>query len=234
MTNVTRNTRNEAEAVAPTLMFIGGAARESADGTCIDVENPANHTVVGRVPRAADADVDAAVHAAAGAFDEWRAVAPRDRGRALVQIADALPLTWPPIDAPRSPSRLHAVLELHRGLFGMLQRHRRHRDEPIGVLRHPLGETVVLPARAEGGARPAQRGSRICSSSFCLHQRGGRELPAGSQDRAVPRTGLSGNGCTGVFPAYFSRRDCLRYPRRKTLTAFVHDGASGSRRSPNR
>jgi hypothetical protein len=38
MTNVTRNTRNEAEAVAPT-----------------DVEDPANHTVVGRVPRAADA-----------------------------------------------------------------------------------------------------------------------------------------------------------------------------------
>ena len=90
MTNVTRNTRNEAEAVAPTLMFIGGEARESANGTFIDVENPANHTIVGRVPRAADADVEAAVHAAAGAFEQWRAVAPRDRGRALVQIADAL------------------------------------------------------------------------------------------------------------------------------------------------
>ena len=90
MTNVTRNTRDEAEAGAPTLMFIGGDARESANGTFIDVENPANHTVVGRVPRAADADVDAAVHAAAGAFDEWRHVAPRDRGRALVRIADAM------------------------------------------------------------------------------------------------------------------------------------------------
>ena len=90
MTNVTRNTRNEAEAVATTLMVIGGDARESANGTFIDVENPANHTIVGRVPRAADADVEAAVHAAAGAFEQWRAVAPRDRGRALVQIADAL------------------------------------------------------------------------------------------------------------------------------------------------
>ena len=42
------------------------------------------------------------------------------------------------------PQPLHAVLELRRGLFGMLQRHRRHRDEPIGVLRHPLGEALVL------------------------------------------------------------------------------------------
>ena len=90
MTHVTRNTRNEAEAVVPTLMVVGGEARESVDGTFIDVENPANHSIVGRVPRAADADVDAAVHAAATAFEQWRAVAPRDRGRALVRIADAL------------------------------------------------------------------------------------------------------------------------------------------------
>jgi acyl-CoA reductase-like NAD-dependent aldehyde dehydrogenase len=68
MTNATRNTRNDAEAVAPTLMVINGDARESANATFIDVENPADHTIVGRVPRAAAADVDAAVHAAAGAF----------------------------------------------------------------------------------------------------------------------------------------------------------------------
>ena len=90
MTNLTQNTRNEAEAVARTLMIIGGKARESASGTFIDVENPANHAIVGRVPRAADADVDAAVRSAAGAFEQWSAVAPRDCGRALVQIADAL------------------------------------------------------------------------------------------------------------------------------------------------
>ena len=52
MTTVTQNTRNDADAVAPTLMLIGGDARESADGTFIDVENPANRTIVGRVPRA--------------------------------------------------------------------------------------------------------------------------------------------------------------------------------------
>ena len=90
MTTVTQNTRNDADTIAPTLMIIGGHARDSANGTFIDVENPANRTIVGRVPRAGDADVDAAVRAAASAFEQWRAVAPRDRGRALVQIADAL------------------------------------------------------------------------------------------------------------------------------------------------
>jgi betaine-aldehyde dehydrogenase len=90
MTDPTRSTGNEAKPVEPTLMFIGGDPRESASGTFIDVENPANHTIVGRIPRASDADVDAAVRAAATAFEQWRAVAPRDRGRALVQIADAL------------------------------------------------------------------------------------------------------------------------------------------------
>ena len=59
MTDVTESGRNETEAMAPTLMVIDGEPRESAGGTFIDVENPANHTIAGRVPRAADADVDA-------------------------------------------------------------------------------------------------------------------------------------------------------------------------------
>ncbi len=50
MTNVKRNTRDEAEATPPTLMVIGGGARESVNGTFIDVENPANHTVVCNAP----------------------------------------------------------------------------------------------------------------------------------------------------------------------------------------
>src|SRR4026208_2048699 len=90
MRSVAPDTRNGAEAVAPTLMLIGGGACESTNGTFIDVENPANHTIVGRVPRAGDSDVDAAVHAAAAAFEKRRAAAPPDRGPALVQIADSL------------------------------------------------------------------------------------------------------------------------------------------------
>jgi betaine-aldehyde dehydrogenase len=72
------------------LMLIGGQPAESSDGRFIDIENPANRTVFGEVPRATDADVDKAVRGAATAFEAWRLVAPRDRGRALLKIADAV------------------------------------------------------------------------------------------------------------------------------------------------
>src|SRR6267378_515654 len=72
------------------LMLIGGKPAESSDGRYIDIENPANRTVIGEVPRATAADVDTAVRTAAAAFETWRLVAPRDRGRALLKIADAI------------------------------------------------------------------------------------------------------------------------------------------------
>jgi betaine-aldehyde dehydrogenase len=72
------------------LMVIDGQAVESADGRSIDIENPADRTTIGQVPRANEADVDAAVRSAAAAFEGWRQVAPRDRGRLLAKIADAV------------------------------------------------------------------------------------------------------------------------------------------------
>jgi betaine-aldehyde dehydrogenase len=72
------------------LMLIGGKPAESSDGRYIDIENPANRTVIGEVPRATAADVDTAVRTAVAAFETWRLVAPRDRGRALLKIADAI------------------------------------------------------------------------------------------------------------------------------------------------
>src|SRR4029453_18355553 len=79
-----------ARSESPWLMLIDGRACESADGRFIDIENPANRSVIGQVPRATAVDVDAAVKAAAAAFDEWRLVAPRERGRLLLKIADAV------------------------------------------------------------------------------------------------------------------------------------------------
>src|SRR2546430_4684719 len=70
-------------------MLVGGEWVESADGRTFDVETPAKRgTVVARVPRSGAADVDQAVRAAAAAFPAWRGVAPRDRGRLLLRIAD--------------------------------------------------------------------------------------------------------------------------------------------------
>src|SRR5947207_9264696 len=72
------------------LMLVGGESVESADRRYIDVENPATRTTLARVPRANEADVDSAVRRAADAFEAWRLVAPRDRGRLLSKIADAV------------------------------------------------------------------------------------------------------------------------------------------------
>src|SRR5262245_35982837 len=72
------------------LMLIDGSPAESADGRHIQIENPAKRTVIGEVPRAGQVDVDRAVVAAAAAFNKWRSMPARDRGRLLFLIADAV------------------------------------------------------------------------------------------------------------------------------------------------
>ena len=75
----------------PALMLIDGKWEASADGRFIPVENPAKKgTVIAEVPRAGAADVDRAVRAAAKAFRDWKNVPPRERGRLLMRIADAM------------------------------------------------------------------------------------------------------------------------------------------------
>ena len=68
----------------PKGMLIGGTWVESASGQRIAIENPAKRTTVAEVPRAAAADVDAAVAAAEKAFPSWKNVVPRERGRAIL------------------------------------------------------------------------------------------------------------------------------------------------------
>src|SRR6266849_4461946 len=74
MTTATQqNTQNTVNAPR-SLMLIGGKAVESSDGRFIDIENPATRAVIAQVPRGTDADVDAAVRAAAAAFEGWKRV----------------------------------------------------------------------------------------------------------------------------------------------------------------
>jgi acyl-CoA reductase-like NAD-dependent aldehyde dehydrogenase len=52
--------------------------------------DPASGEVLARVPRAAAADVDAAVRAAREAQPGWQALSPRERGTMLLAIADLI------------------------------------------------------------------------------------------------------------------------------------------------
>ncbi len=56
----------------------------------IEVIEPATEQVMAEVPRAGEAEVDAAVARAKAAFPAWRAVAPADRALLLDRLADAL------------------------------------------------------------------------------------------------------------------------------------------------
>ena len=69
-------------------MLIGGAWVGAVSGNTLTVENPAKRRPIAEVPRGDAADVNGAVEAAACAFPGWSKIAPRDRGRLLLRIAD--------------------------------------------------------------------------------------------------------------------------------------------------
>ena len=83
-------TNPQAHSVSPKGMLIGGQWVESASGARLTVENPAKKKTIAEVPRGNAADVDRAVAAATKAYAEWRKVPPRERGKALLKIAEAL------------------------------------------------------------------------------------------------------------------------------------------------
>ena len=74
----------------PKGMLIAGKWVGAASGQRIAVENPAKRVSVAEVPRAAAADVEAAVTAAEKAFPAWKNMVPRERGKLLLRIAEAI------------------------------------------------------------------------------------------------------------------------------------------------
>jgi 1-pyrroline dehydrogenase len=70
--------------------FINGSWVDAQSGETIDVENPATGEVIAAVPASGQADVDAAVDAAAAAFETWSLTTPQTRSLALLKIADIL------------------------------------------------------------------------------------------------------------------------------------------------
>jgi succinate-semialdehyde dehydrogenase/glutarate-semialdehyde dehydrogenase len=68
----------------------GGEWVEAENGARFDVVNPATGEVVGSVPDADAADVQAAIDAAAAAFEPWRSLAAIERARILRRSADLI------------------------------------------------------------------------------------------------------------------------------------------------
>ncbi|WP_328841013.1 gamma-aminobutyraldehyde dehydrogenase [Streptomyces europaeiscabiei] len=69
--------------------YINGEFRDAADGRTTEVVNPATGEAYATAPLSGQADVDAAMAAAATAFPAWRDQTPAERQKALLKIADA-------------------------------------------------------------------------------------------------------------------------------------------------
>jgi 1-pyrroline dehydrogenase len=115
----------------PVGNFIGGeivAGRAEKTDPVID---PATGTVLAEVPGSNEADVDAAVEAAAAAFDTWRASTPGERSAALLKLAD--------------------VIESEADMFASLESH--NVGKPIAGVPEELGFAVDNLRFFAGGAR---------------------------------------------------------------------------------
>jgi len=71
-------------------LLIDGVSRAASDGATFELRHPASGAVIGAVPRASVADVDAAIAAARRAFDDgpWRRTTPAERAALLLTLAD--------------------------------------------------------------------------------------------------------------------------------------------------
>ena len=70
--------------------FVAGAYVEPASGEYADLIDPSTGEVFAAAPVSGAEDVDRAMKAAAGAFETWRDVTPRERQLAMLKFADAL------------------------------------------------------------------------------------------------------------------------------------------------
>ncbi|MGW4461100.1 gamma-aminobutyraldehyde dehydrogenase [Micromonospora sp. NPDC004704] len=70
--------------------FVNGEYVDPIDGHGVDLIDPCTGEVFAQSPVSGAADVDAAMTAAATAFESWRDVTPADRQRALLKLADAV------------------------------------------------------------------------------------------------------------------------------------------------
>ncbi len=77
-------------AVTRHKMFIGGEFVDSSSAETMEVLNPATGEVIAEVPRGTADDVERAVAAAKGAWDEWRFKTPKDRMELLLALADVI------------------------------------------------------------------------------------------------------------------------------------------------
>src|SRR5690606_15897536 len=80
----------EGQTLIEMKMRIGGQWVDAADGSTMEVLDPARGTVIAVVPKGGEADVDRAVAAAREGLERWMAVNPEDRAKIMWRIAEKI------------------------------------------------------------------------------------------------------------------------------------------------
>jgi len=70
--------------------FVNGKYADATDGRTSDLIDPSTGEVYAQAPVSGRQDVDAAMQAAAAAFEGWRDTTPSERSLAMFRIADAM------------------------------------------------------------------------------------------------------------------------------------------------
>jgi len=73
-----------------TQLYINGSFGDAADGTTLDIVNPASESVVGKLAHACEVDLKRAALAAENSFETWRDMGPFARGEVLKKAAGFL------------------------------------------------------------------------------------------------------------------------------------------------
>ena len=146
-------------------MIIDGKYTNSITEKTIEIECPANKRIFATVPRGNEADVDIAVKSSLKAFRSWSKVMPKERGKILLQIADAIEIEKEDIakiiatetgNAIKTQARpeINLVVDIFR-YFGGLSSELKGETIPLGehvlsyTRREPLGVVgAIIPWNA--------------------------------------------------------------------------------------
>src|SRR3974390_950236 len=189
-------------------MLIGGKWADSTSGEWLEVEDPAHRRPIAEVPRGRSEDVERAVKAAAEAFPAWSRMIPRERGRLLARIADALEARVEELartialetgNALRTQARPEAkttvdIIRYFGGLGGYLE------GEMIPLGEHVLSYTRREPLGVVGAIIPWNAPVLLAALKICPALCAGTTLVLKAAEDA-PRGGLLlGEVCQEFFP----------------------------------
>lgn len=206
-------------------LLIDGSWRAGAGGDTQPVINPATEEVLGQLPVAGAADVDAAIAAASAAFGPWSATAPAHRaallGRAAALIRArqaefsmlmALEMGKPVSDGPLETERAAQLLEWHAA--EAVRAYGRIIPAAPGlrqsVIRVPVGPIAAFTPWNGPLASPARKTSAAIAAGCTVVLKAAEESPATAilLARCYEEAGLPPGVLNLVFgnPAETSRR----------------------------